>query len=398
MKYKTWAALMAAATILGASFTAWAAAPYTDLDTLPNRDAVDYLYDTHCLSFVTGDQFLPNQIMTRSDVAQLLYDAAASMPASANSFTDVKTGKAADAMAAVSAQGILSGYADGSFKPDQIVSREEFASVMYRYLQYCRMADVTETNVQPYADENLISPAYQGAVEVLHAKHIMVPADTRFRPKEGITRAEAAAVVYQMLHSDKQYISHVQIESQVIKIINAEYGSTAAFLHQGTMYWDGDTLVLGLKGNPSKYLQKRITEEVARPDAVSIRRVHFSRLDYTQLMTRAVNAIVDTDGVQNYIGAVPDYVHEQIVVTVHRPLSEAAQAEIKKRMGDGVVRIETAETSGQIGRRQQADETAADTDRTANHGITTAGKISYSPLLDQTASDAITSVQQDVIR
>ena len=398
MKYKTWAALMTAATILGASFTTLAAAPYTDLDTLPNRDAVDYLYDTHCLSFVTGDQFLPNQIMTRSDLAQLIYDAAASIPASSNSFTDVKNSRAADAMAAVSAQGILSGYADGSFKPDQIVSREEFASVMYRYLQYCRLADVTETNVLPYADENLISAADKAAVEVLHAKHIMVPADNRFRPQEGITRADAAAVVYQMLHSDKKYVSHVQIESQVIKIINAEYGSTAAFLQQGTIYWDGDMLVLGLKGNPSKYLQKRITEEVTRPDAVSIRRVHFSRLDYTQLMTRAVNAIVDTDGVQNYIGAVPDYIHEQIVVTVRHPLSEAAQAEVIKRVGDGIVRIETAETSGQLGMRQKKDAASAEPVRTANYGITAAGKVSYSPLLEQTASDVITSVQRDVIR
>lgn len=398
MKHKTWAALMAAATILGASFTTLAAAPYTDLNTLPNRDAVDYLYDIHCLSFAAGDQFLPNQIMTRSDVAQLIYDAAANMPASSYSFTDVKPGKAADAMAAVSAQGILSGYADGSFKPDTIVSREEFAGVIYRYLQYCHMADVTETNVQPYADADLISAAYKPAVEALHAKHIMVPADNRFRPAEGITRADAADVVYQMLHSDKKYVSHVQIESQVIKIINAEYGSTAAFFQQGTLYWDGDMLVLGLKGNPSKYLQKRITEETARPDAVSIRRVHFSRLDYTQLMTRAVNAIVDTDGVQNYIGAVPDYVHEQIAVTVRRPLSEAARTEVIKRVGDGIVCVETAETSGQLGRRQKADAVPEEAVRTANHGITAAGKVSYSPLLDQTASDAITSVQQDVIR
>lgn len=399
MKHKTWAAFMAAATILGASFTALAAAPYTDLDALPSRDAVDYLYDTHCLSFVTGSQFLPNQIITRGDLAQLVYNAAAIMPASSSSFTDVKAGAAADAMAAVAAEGILSGYADGSFQPDKIVSREEFASVMYRYLQYSHTADITETNVPPYADEDLISTAYKPAVEALHAKHLMVPADNRFRPKEGMTRVDAAEVMYQMLHSDKKYVSHVQIESQVIKILNAEYGSTVTFLQQGTMYWDGDTLVLGMKGNPSKYLKKRLAEDVARPDAVSIRKVHFSRLDYTQLMMRAINAIVDTDGVQNYIGAVPDYVNEQIVVTVRHPLSEAARAEVQKRVGDGIVRIETAETSGQIGRKQTADaEPAANTGRTAKHGITAEGKVSYSPLIDQTASDAIASVQQDVIR
>lgn len=400
MKYKTWAAFIAAATILSTSFSALAAAPYTDLDTLQSRDAIDYLYDIQCLPFATGRQFLPHEIMTHGDVAQLVYQAAASIPASSHSFTDVKAGTAAaEAMAAVSAAGILSGYRDGSFQPDQLVSREEFASVMYRYLQYCQAGDVPEGAVPPYADEASISPEYRAAVEALHAKHMMVPADNRFRPREGVTRAAAAEAMYEMLHSDARYVSHVQVESQVIKILNAEYGSTTAFLQQGTMYWNGDTLVLGIKGNPSKYLKKRLQEDVSRPDAVVIQRVRFSHLDYTQLMTRAIHAIVSTDGVQNYIGAVPDYAQEQIVVTVRHPLSEAAQAEVLKRVGSGIVRFETTETSGQVGRPQTTISQPASTElRAAKHGITTEGKISYSPLIDQAASDAITSVQQDVIR
>ena len=400
MKHKTWAALMTAAAILGASFTTLAEAPYTDLNTLQSRDAVDYLYDIHCLSFVTGSQFLPNQLMTRSDLAQLIYQAAASMPPVSQSFTDVKAGSAADAIAAVSAEGILSGYADGSFQPDQIVSREEFADVIYRYLQYCHTVDIAQPNatLSPYVDANRISAAYKKAVDALYAKRIMVPADNRFRPQEGITRADATDVMYHILHSDAAYVSHVQIETQVIKIINAEYGSTAAFMQQGTIYWDGDTLVLGFKGNPSKSMKKRLQEEVSRPDAVSLRRVHFSRMDYTQLMMRAVNAIVGTDGVQNYIGAIPDYAHEQIVVTVRHPLSEAAREEVAKRVGEGIVRFETAEASGQIGsQKENSSKNASTTVKATDHGITDEGKVRYSPLIDQAASDMITSVQQDVI-
>ena len=400
MKHKTWAALMTAATILGASFTTLAEAPYTDLDALQSRDAVDYLYDIHCLSFVTGSQFLPNQLMTRGDLAQLVYQAAASMPPVSYSFTDVKADQAADAIAAVSAEGILSGYADGSFQPDKIVSREEFADVIYRYLQYCRIVDIAQLNTtqSPYADENRIDVAYKKAVDTLYAKRIMIPADNRFRPQEGITRADAAEAMYQILHSDGKYVSHVQIETQVLKIINVEYGSTAAFMQQGTIYWDGDTLVLGLKGNPSKSMKKRLQEEVSRPDAVSLRRVHFSRLDYTQLMTRAVNAIVGTDGVQNYIGAVPDYAQEQIVVTVRHPLSEAAREEVVKRVGEGIVRFETTETSEQVGSsKENSSKKPSETVKAANHGITADGKVRYSPLIDQSASDMITSVQQDCI-
>ena len=108
MKYRALAAVLGTAAILSAG-AASAEAPYTDLNTLPQRAAVDYLYDTQCLTFVTGDQFHPNTVLTRGDLAQLIYNAAANMPLANPEFKDVQPGRAADAMAAVAAQGILTG-------------------------------------------------------------------------------------------------------------------------------------------------------------------------------------------------------------------------------------------------------------------------------------------------
>ena len=166
MKYRALAAVLGTAAILSAG-AASAEAPYTDLNTLPQRAAVDYLYDTQCLTFVTGDQFHPNTVLTRGDLAQLIYNAAANMPLANPEFKDVQPGRAADAMAAVAAQGILTGYEDGSFQPDKEVTREEFAGVLYRYLQYCRLADA-DGEVEAYADESDVSPAELTAVQVLH--------------------------------------------------------------------------------------------------------------------------------------------------------------------------------------------------------------------------------------
>ena len=47
------AAILAAAAILSVSAVS-ADAPYTDLGSLTDRAAVDYLYDTQCLTFITG--------------------------------------------------------------------------------------------------------------------------------------------------------------------------------------------------------------------------------------------------------------------------------------------------------------------------------------------------------
>lgn len=393
-------AFLAAAALLSVSAVS-ADAPYTDLGSLTDRSAVDYLYDTQCLTFITGDSFEPSRILTRGELAQLLYNAAANMPlapAESAGYRDVPAGTAGDAMNSVAAQGILAGYQDGNFHPEATVSREEFADVLYRYLQYNHLADPDQA-VKPYADASAISPSYAKAIDVLHSKNIMVPQDNYFRPKEGITRADAAQVFYRLMHSDGDYTSHVQVESQVIKAINAEYGSVPTYFRSGTMYWDGDTLVLGIKGAPSKYLKQRLNTDVTKPQAVQIRRASLSHSDYSQLMTKAIHCVVDNEGVQNYVGALPDYVHEQIVLTVRHPVSQATLAELADRVGSGRVRLETAAVAGKApivqvaGQTEKAEETS--TTKTKSQGDT---KQLYSTLLDDATSSAITSVQNDVMK
>ena len=157
------AAFLAAAMLLSAS-PALAEAPYTDLGTMADRQAVDYLYDTQCLTFITGDTFEPDRVLTRGDLAQLLYNSAANIPLApvkAAGAHDVPSGTAGDAMNSVAAQGILAGYQDGNFHPEEPVSREEFADVIYRYLQYNQLADPDQA-VKPYADAASIAPLTPG--------------------------------------------------------------------------------------------------------------------------------------------------------------------------------------------------------------------------------------------
>lgn len=392
------AAFLAAAMLLSAS-PAFADAPYTDLGSMADRQAVDYLYDTQCLTFITGNSFEPNRVLTRGELAQLLYNVAGNIPLvqpGAPALKDVSQGTAGDAMNAVAAQGILTGYQDGNFQPEASVSREEFADVIYRYLQYSRMAD-PDQEVTPYADEAQVSPAYAQAVAVLHSKNIMVPADGYFRPKEGMTRADAAQVFYRFMHSDGDYTSHVQIETQVMKAINAEYGSVLAYFQRGTMYWDNDVLVLGIKGSPSKYLTKRIKDDVSKSEAVQIRRVSLSHADYSQLMNRAIHTIVDKEGVQNYVGAVPDYVHEQIVVTVRHPVSKDTLAELSSRVGAGRVRLETMVPAGQTAVVQVPGVDASNETTKAEPSGQIVNRRLYAAALDDTTSSAVTSVQNDAM-
>lgn len=396
MKYKTLAAMAVAAMLSASSLVAMAAAPYIDLDGVANRDSIDYLYDTHCLTFITGNTFEPQAVMTRGELAQLIYNAAANMPIVNPEFSDVQPGTAADAMAAVASQGILKGYEDGSFHPDEPVTREEFATVIYNYLQYSRMADKDST-VTPYADEKNIAPSAVEAVDVLHSKNIMVPVDNLFRPKEGITRADAVEVVYHLLHSDDQYISHVQVETEVMKALNAEYGSVVSYFRQGTMYWNGDTLVLGMTGSPSRYFSSRLQTGVSRSDAVVIRRVRLSRNDYDSILNRAVNSLVANEGVQNYVGAVPDYIHEQVVITVRHPVSAQTIQELLQRIGSGLIRIETVPVAGKEPVVQEITQTTAATELKDKKKRDDSAPTDYSPRINRSTAQTIDGVLHDTM-
>ena len=163
------------------------------------------------------------------------------------------------------------------------------------------------------------------------------------------------------------------------------------------MYWDNDVLVLGIKGSPSKYLTKRIKDDVSKPEAVQIRRVSLSHADYSQLMNRAIHTIVDKEGVQNYVGAVPDYVHEQIVVTVRHPVSKDTLAELASRVGAGRVRLETMVPAGQTSVVQVPGVDASNETAKAEPSGQTVNRRLYAAALDDTTSSAVTSVQNDAM-
>lgn len=86
--------------------------------------------------FQTGDDgaFDPDGIMTRGMLAQALYRLEGEPEAASGaSFPDVKGGAYADAAAWAAGAGIINGYDDGRFGPDDPVTREQAAAILWRY-------------------------------------------------------------------------------------------------------------------------------------------------------------------------------------------------------------------------------------------------------------------------
>ena len=133
--------------------------------------------------------FHPNESVTRAEFVKLLNSALNFTAESAISFTDVKEG---DWFYAEAAKAAAAGYAQGSngaFYPEQAITRAEAAAIFYRLL-----LDQTMTKNVQFSDV----PAdkwYATAVKTLASKGVITGyTDGTFKPTKSVTRAEFCAM------------------------------------------------------------------------------------------------------------------------------------------------------------------------------------------------------------
>lgn len=176
--------------------------------TFVNRKAAE-LNRTDHLAFLSGyanGTFGPDRNMTRAEVttmfARLLTEKMAADQAYSNTFSDVaKSHWAANYIGYMQQFGIITGYADGSFRPDASVTRAEFAAIASRFEKLTEgnksFSDVPSSH---WAAKYINFAATRGWVNGY--------ADGTFRPNNSITRAEVAAVTCRLLerNADQSYI------------------------------------------------------------------------------------------------------------------------------------------------------------------------------------------------
>lgn len=106
---------------------------FTDVnETLFAYDAIKQLTNMDVISGYPDQTFRPFAPITRGEVATLLYRALNLPDAKENDYADLlEQAFYYDAVVALSGEGILSGYPDGSFKPDESMTRAEVANVIH---------------------------------------------------------------------------------------------------------------------------------------------------------------------------------------------------------------------------------------------------------------------------
>lgn len=96
---------------------------------------------------------------------------------------------------------ILSGYEDGTFRPDRIVSRQEMASLLYRYIKnYHHKELIVNTAAITFVDDNQIGTWAKEAVYAMQRSGIITgKGNLIFDPQSGATRAETTVMMSKYL-------------------------------------------------------------------------------------------------------------------------------------------------------------------------------------------------------
>ena len=176
--------------------------PFTDVQA--DRWSRDAIYDMAATGTMLGmDQtkFAPTGTMTRAMAITVLYRMAGS-PETAGSvkYTDTQaTAYYADALVWGTQSGIVNGYASGTFRPNEPVTRQQFAAMLQRFMTHMGLTP-EEKNDITFKDADTIGDYAKDAV-ALCAKAGIINGykDGTFRPASRITREEAAAMLSRLL-------------------------------------------------------------------------------------------------------------------------------------------------------------------------------------------------------
>lgn len=141
----------------------------------------------------------PNGSISRAEVATVLFrllkdDVRTQNLTKDNAYSDVSdTAWYSTAVSTLSKMGVISGYPDGTFRPNAPITRAEFAAMIARFDETAKSADTPFTDISGHWAENAIGKAYgNGWVEG--------SSKTVFCPESNLTRAETATLLNRVLH------------------------------------------------------------------------------------------------------------------------------------------------------------------------------------------------------
>lgn len=186
-------------------YAKWTEAPVSGLPFKDVKTAdwfyndVKYVYEKGMMAGTAADVFAPNATTTRAMIVTILYRLEGSPAVTGtNAFVDVPAGQwYTDAVNWAAANQIVKGTSATTFAPNDSITREQMAAILYRYAQY-KGYDVTKrADLSGYSDNGQVSAYAKDALAWANAaKLINGVTNTTLAPQGNATRAQVSAILH----------------------------------------------------------------------------------------------------------------------------------------------------------------------------------------------------------
>lgn len=186
-------------------YAKWTEAPVSGLPFGDVKSAdwfyndVKYVYEKGMMAGTAADVFAPNATTTRAMIVTILYRLEGSPAVTGTSaFVDVPAGQwYTDAVNWAAANQIVKGTSATTFAPNDSITREQMAAILYRYAQY-KGYDVTKkADLSGYSDNGQVSAYAKDALAWANAaKLINGVTNTTLAPQGNATRAQVSAILH----------------------------------------------------------------------------------------------------------------------------------------------------------------------------------------------------------
>ena len=166
------------------------------------EDAVDFASSHDLFQGVSETEFKPDGTMTRGMLATVLWRLEGEAESAAGQvFQDIASGSwFEEGIAWASAQGIVQGYGDGTFGPDDNITREQLVTMLYRYAKLARMDTRTSGDLSSFTDQSDISSYATEAMQwAIGNQLVQGMGDGTLNPNGNATRAEVATITQRLI-------------------------------------------------------------------------------------------------------------------------------------------------------------------------------------------------------
>ena len=174
------------------------ALPFADLgENQWYESAVRYAYIHDIMEGMSATKFSPNISLTRAQAVQVLYNLEGQPTVSGNAaFPDLVEEWYKPAIAWAEQTGVVDGYEDGTFRPENAVTRQEFAQMMYNYAKYKGYDLTAEGDLSQFPDGDSVQPWAETAMSWANGNALINGHDDgTLEPGGTTTRAQAASIL-----------------------------------------------------------------------------------------------------------------------------------------------------------------------------------------------------------